>query len=101
MRRSLLAVFSAALCLLTGVAIAADLPEIKARGRLIAATTGNLPPNTFVDSNNQLTGYDVEFGRLVEKAIGVPVQFEKLDFKGIMPGLQTGRFDAVFSNVNI
>jgi ABC-type amino acid transport substrate-binding protein len=101
MSRLLLKALGAALCLLTQAAFAADLPEIKSRGRLIAATSGNLPPNTFVDSNNQLTGYDIEFGRLVEKAIGVPVQFEKLDFKGIMPGLQTGRFDAVFSNVNI
>jgi ABC-type amino acid transport substrate-binding protein len=84
---------------LTG--FAADLPEIKARGKLMSATTGNLPPNSFVDANNQLTGFDVEVGRLVEKAIGVPVQFERLDFKGILPGLQTGRFDAIFSNVNI
>lgn len=80
---------------------AADLPDIRKRGKLIAATSGNLPPNTFVDSNNQLTGYDIEVGRLVEKAIGLPIQFERLDFKGIMPGLQTGRFDIVFSNVNI
>jgi cystine transport system substrate-binding protein len=82
-------------------AFSADLPEIKSRGRLIAATSGNLPPNTFVDANNQLTGYDVEVGRLIEKAIGVPITFERLDWKGILPGLQTGRFDAVFSNVNI
>ena len=85
----------------SAAALAADLAEIKSRGRLIAATSGNLPPNTFVDANNQLTGYDVEVGRLIEKAIGVPIQFERLDWKGILPGLQTGRFDAVFSNVNI
>ena len=85
----------------SAAALAADLAEIKSRGRLIAATTGNLPPNTFVDANNELTGYDVEVGRLIEKAVGVPIQFERLDFKGILPGLQTGRFDAVFSNVNI
>ena len=77
-------VFLLAACFATASS-AADLPEIKKRGRLIAATSGNLPPNTFVDSNNQLTGYDIEVGRLVEKAIGVPIQFEKLDFKGIMP----------------
>ena len=84
-----------------GAAEGADLQEIKNRGRMIAATSGNLPPNTFVDANNQLTGYDIEVGRLVEKALGVPIQFERLDWKGILPGLQTGRFDAVFSNVNI
>lgn len=102
MRRTLTAVFTVlATTAVSAATLAADLAEIKSRGRLIAATSGNLPPNTFVDANNQLTGYDVEVGRLIEKAIGVPVQFERLDWKGILPGLQTGRFDAVFSNVNI
>lgn len=80
---------------------AADLAEIKKRGKLIIATSGNLPPNTYVDEKNNLTGYDIEVCRLLEKALGVPAQFERLDWKGILPGLQTGRFDMVCSNVNI
>ena len=102
MRRMLTVVLTLlAAAAVSAAALAADLAEIKSRGRLIAATSGNLPPNTFVDANNELTGYDIEVGRLIEKAVGVPIQFERLDFKGILPGLQTGRFDAVFSNVNI
>jgi ABC-type amino acid transport substrate-binding protein len=54
---------------------AADLPEITRRGHMVAATSGNLPPVSFLN--------------------------DKLDWKGILPGLQTGRFDAVFSNVNV
>lgn len=80
---------------------AADLPDIKKRGKFIVATSGNLPPNTYVDEKNNLTGYDIEVCRLLEKALGVPIQFERLDWKGILPGLQTGRFDMVCSNVNI
>ncbi|MCW5747618.1 MAG: amino acid ABC transporter substrate-binding protein [Alphaproteobacteria bacterium] len=80
---------------------AADLPDIKKRGKAIVATSGNLPPNTYVDDKNNLTGYDIEVCRLLEKALGVPIQFERLDWKGILPGLQTGRFDMVCSNVNI
>ena len=80
---------------------AADLAEIRERGELVAATSGNLPPVTFVDEKNELTGYDVEVARYVEDKLGVPVNLVRLDWKGILPGLQTGRFDAVFSNVNI
>jgi ABC-type amino acid transport substrate-binding protein len=80
---------------------AVEMADIKARGRLIVATSGNLPPNTFVDERNQLTGYDIEVCRLIEKAVGIPMTFERLDWKGILPGLQTGRFDLVCSNVNI
>ena len=48
--------------LLATPTLAADLPAIKARGQLIAATSGNLPPVTFLNDKNELTGYDIEVG---------------------------------------
>ena len=78
-----------------------DIEDIRERGKLIAATSGSLPPLTFVDKNNELDGYDIQVARFVEKEIGIPIELNRLDWKGILPGLQTGRFDAVFSNVNI
>lgn len=82
-------------------ASAADLPEIKARGILFAATSGNLPPVTYLNEKNELVGYDIEVGKFIATHLGVKLDLARLDWKGIMPGLQTGRFDAVFSNVNI
>ena len=100
MRRWLLAAAAVMACIVTAVpASAVSLSDIKGRGRVIVATSGNLPPNTFVDERNQLTGYDVEVCGFVEKTLGVPMTFERLDWKS--PGLQTGRFDLVCSNVNI
>ena len=83
------------------VASAADLPEILKRGKLIAATSGDLVPVTYLNASNQLEGYDIEVARFVGKKLGVPLDLVRLDFKGILAGLQSGRFDAVFSNVNI
>ena len=61
MRRWLLAAAAVMACIVTAVpASAVSLSDIKGRGRVIVATSGNLPPNTFVDERNQLTGYDVE-----------------------------------------
>jgi ABC-type amino acid transport substrate-binding protein len=80
---------------------AADLAEIKARGYLNSATSGNLPPVTFVNENNELDGYDVQVAKYVEGKLGVEIRLNRVDWKGILPGLQTGRFDAIFSNVNI
>ena len=87
--------------LLVASGFAADLPAIKARGQLIAATCGNLPPVTFLNDKNELTGYDIEVGRFIANHLGVKLDLVRLDWKGILPGLQTGRFDVVFSNVNI
>ncbi len=69
--------------------------------RLNAATSGDLPPVSFVNAQNELDGYDVQVARFVSHYTGIPMQLNRLDFKGILPGLQTGRFDIVFSNVNI
>jgi ABC-type amino acid transport substrate-binding protein len=89
------------LAMAAGLALAADLPEIKARGKLVAATSGNLFPVTYPNEKNELEGYDIEVAHYIEKKLGLPIELNRLDFKGILPGLQTGRFDAVFSNVNI
>ncbi len=80
---------------------AALLAAIRERGKMIAVTTGNLPPNTFVAENNELTGLDIEVGRYIERKIGVPIEVRRLDWKGILPGQQAGRFDAVFSKVKM
>lgn len=69
--------------------------------KLNAATSGDLPPVSFTNAQNELDGYDVQVARFVSKYTGIPMQLDKLDFKGILPGLQTGRFNIVFSNVNI
>lgn len=84
-----------------GAANAADLPEIKQRGKLVAATSGDLVPVTYVNEKGQLEGYDIEVAHFIEKKLAVPIDLVRLDFKGILAGLQAGRFDAVFSNVNI
>lgn len=87
--------------MLAVLGFAADLPEIKARGHLIAATSGNLPPVTYLNEKNELVGYDIEVAHFIAKHLGVKLDLVRLDWKGILPGLQTGRFDAVFSNVNV
>lgn len=99
MRSLLLATFCVAA--LPALSSAADLDVIRERGKLVAVTTANLPPNTYVNENNELAGYDIEVARYIEKKMGVPIEISRLDWKGILPGLQAGRFDAVFSNVNM
>jgi len=96
-----LLISAAAISIAAAAANAASLADIKARGYLNAATSGNLPPVSFLNENNELDGYDIQVEKYVQDKLGVEIRMNRLDFKGILPGLQTGRFDAVFSNVNI
>jgi len=78
----------------------ADLAEARARGKVIVSTTGNLPPCTFINEQNVLDGYDIAVAHAVEKSIGIPFDFQIVAAGGMLPGLQTGRFDVVVSNIN-
>ena len=87
-------------CLLTAAMLCAPA-SAQLPAQLNAATSGNLPPVSFMNEKNELDGFDIRVARHVEAHAGIPVNLHRLDFKGILPGLQTGRFDIVFSNVNI
>jgi cystine transport system substrate-binding protein len=78
----------------------ADLAEARSRGKVIVSTTGNLPPCTFINDQNVLDGYDIAVAHAVEKSIGIPFDFQIVAAGGMLPGLQTGRFDVVVSNIN-
>lgn len=86
---------------LPGAGAAANLAEIRQRGRLIIATTGANAPYTFVGPDNQLRGYDIEWARLICQGLGVQPDFARLEWRGILPGLIAGQFDAVMSAVRI
>jgi L-cystine transport system substrate-binding protein len=101
MKRLTIGICAVFLCAIAGTVAAADLPQIKQRGKLVAATSGDLVPVTFMNEQGKLDGYDIQVAHFIEQKLGVPIELVRLDFKGILAGLQAGRFDAVFSNVNI
>jgi ABC-type amino acid transport substrate-binding protein len=99
-RRTLLA--ASGLALVPGLACATtSLAEIRRRGHMIVATTGANRPYTFVGPDNQLTGYDIDWTRIICEGLGVEARFNRLDWRGILPGLTAGQFDAVMSAVRI
>ncbi|WP_141431068.1 ABC transporter substrate-binding protein [Bacillus sp. 03113] len=80
---------------------ATALDEVKDRGELIIGTTGDYRPFTYLDDQNKLTGYDIEWANAIAKKLGVKAKFETGEFTGLIPGLSKGRFDVVMSSVHI
>ena len=101
-RRSLLA---AALALPAARALAQAAPltteEVRRQGFLRIATTGANAPYTFVGPDNALQGFDIDWSRAICAGLGVEPRFAKLEWRGILPGLIAGQFDAVMSAVRI
>lgn len=72
------------------------LQEVLDRGHLIMGTGSTNPPWHFIDENNQLSGFDVDMGRLVAKALfGDPDKIEYVQQSGDarIPNLATGKVD--------
>jgi ABC-type amino acid transport substrate-binding protein len=77
------------------------LDKIKKSGKLVIGTTGNFRPFTYIDSNNQLVGYDIEWGNLIAKELGVKAEFVTGQFAGLIPGLVAEKFDIIMSGVSM
>lgn len=93
-RRKLLAALLGvqALCL-AGFA-QAQAPVLK------VATDATFPPMEFVE-NGKMTGFDVELVEALAKAMGKSVEWTQIDFKGLIPGLVSKRFDMAMSAIYI
>lgn len=83
-------------------AAAADLLEqIKERGEIIVGTEARYPPFEYVE-NGQIVGYGVDLFEEVMKGLpGVKVTRLDLPFQGLLPGLQTNKFDAIITSVTV
>ncbi|ASL47255.1 Glutamine-binding periplasmic protein [Burkholderia sp. AD24] len=67
---------------------------------LNVATDATFPPMEFTE-NGARTGFDVDVMNALAKAMGKRVQWTDIDFKGLIPGLISHRFDAAISGIYI
>lgn len=70
------------------------LKNLVTPGKLTVGTTGQAPPRTFVDpASGELTGSYVKLFEKIAEDLGLQIEFVKLDWPGILPGLTANRFD--------
>src|SRR5471030_1101220 len=87
---------------LTAFAASADtLDDIKSSGKLTVGIDPTFPPYEFTDDSGNITGYSVAIMQYVAKSLGVKLEFQKMAFGGILPGLISGSFNAEGSSLNV
>ena len=67
---------------------------------LRVGTDATFPPMEFVD-NGKRTGFDIELTEALAKSMGKQVEWVDIDFKGLIPGLISKRFDIAVSAIYI
>jgi polar amino acid transport system substrate-binding protein len=68
------------------------LEKIKKSGSITIGNGGAYPPFEFVENGN-LVGFDIDLGNEIGRRMGVKVVWEKFDFNGLIPALQSKRVD--------
>ena len=77
------------------------LDEILDRKELRVGTFLQYPPIMFKDKNGDPQGFEVDMPIAMGKALGVKVSFVDSAWEGLLPGIQSGKFDVIFAQMAI
>jgi polar amino acid transport system substrate-binding protein len=91
--RLLAAASIAALSLFAGSAMAQE--------KLVIGTEGAYPPFNNLEANGQLTGFDIDIAKALCDEMKATCTFVTNDWDGIIPALQSKKFDAIIASMSI
>jgi len=84
-------------------ALAAKVPDaIKSDGKILIGTDASYAPNEFLDTDGKtVVGWDVDLFNAVAAKLGLKTEYESAVFDAIIPGLQSGKYEAGVSSFTI
>lgn len=78
------------------------LPKrIKDAGEIKNGIDDAYPPMDFKDGNGNLTGFDIDVDKALAARLGVKIKNTPTDWDGIIPSLQSKKFDMILSAMGI
>jgi len=92
------AVVGAAVAIISVHAASAEttLEKIRRTGVMATANSFEYVPFGYIESG-KMTGFDVDLGEELARRMGVKITWEKIDFKGIIAALTSGRVDLLIT----
>ncbi len=74
---------------------------LKARGVFVLGYDGNFPPMAYINSDNELAGYDIDLAKEVAKRMGVEFKARIIDWDDKEKELEKGTIDCVWDGFSV
>jgi polar amino acid transport system substrate-binding protein len=84
-------------------ALADKVPAaVKSDGKILIGTDSSYAPNEFLDTDGKtVIGFDVDLFNAVAAKLGLTTEWQSADFAAIIPGIQSGKYEAGVSSFTI
>jgi polar amino acid transport system substrate-binding protein len=77
------------------------MDRVISRGELRVGISGDMPPMNMLTKDDKLIGMDVDVATMIAEAMGVKLSMQRIDFKGLLPALESGSIDMIVSNMTM
>jgi len=77
------------------------MDKIISRGELRVGVSGDMPPMNLLTKEDKVIGMDVDVATMIAEAMGVKLNLQRIDFKGLLPALESGSIDMIVSNMTM
>lgn len=75
--------------------------KIKENGKLVIGTEASYRPFEYYDNNDNIIGFDIDIARAIAEELGVELEIKDIAFDGLLPSLNTKKFDMVIAAMTI
>ena len=77
------------------------ISRITQSGQLVVGTSGDMPLMSEKLASGALAGFDIDMANALAETMGVKLVLRTMPFERLIPALEEGKVDAVFSNVTM
>lgn len=74
--------------------------SLESTNKLVVLTSSGYHPYEMVDEQGNLIGFDIEFGEALATEMGVEIEWQDMDFDGIIASLNSGRGDMAIAAIS-
>jgi len=77
------------------------LDRIQKSGKLVVGTSANMPLMSEKMATGEVVGFDIDMATALAQSMGVKLEIKVIPFDQLVPALEQGKVDAVFSNMTM